>query len=72
MFNADRTYLINLPHRSDRLRIAKQQFAKEGIPMPTIFPAIDAKKLKLKGTTEDNQGLIGCFMSHYLYFRKPF
>lgn len=65
MFNADKTYLINLPHRSDRLRITKQQFAKEGIPMPTIFPAIDSRKLKIKGTTEDNQGLIGCYLSHY-------
>src|SRR3990167_157317 len=65
MLHCDQTYLINLPHRTDRLRIAKQQFEKAGIPMPTIFNAIDARKLKLTGTTEANQGLIGCFMSHY-------
>src|SRR3990167_4312913 len=65
MLNCDQTYLINLPRRTDRLRVAKQQFEKAGLPMPTVFPAIDAKRLKLKGTTEDNQGLIGCFLSHY-------
>jgi GR25 family glycosyltransferase involved in LPS biosynthesis len=65
MLPCDRTYLINLPHRTDRLRIAKKQFEREGITDYTVFPAIDARRLKLKGTTEDNQGLIGCFLSHY-------
>lgn len=67
---ADKTYLINLPHRTDRLRIAKQQFEKAGVSMPIIFPAIDARKLKLRGTTEENQGLIGCFMSHYFILQE--
>lgn len=70
MFNSDKTYIINLPHRTDRLRIAKQQFEKAGIPMPIIFPAIDARRLKLRGTTEENQGLIGCFMSHYFILQN--
>lgn len=70
MFNCDKIYLINLPHRTDRLRIAKQQFIKAGIERYIVFPAIDARKLKLKGTTEDNQGLIGCFMSHYFILQE--
>lgn len=70
MLNCDKTYLINLPHRTDRLRIAKQQFQKAGMDMPLIFPAIDARKLKLRGTTEENQGLIGCFLSHYFILQE--
>lgn len=70
MFSADKIYLINLPHRTDRLRISKIQFAKAGIENYTIFPAIDARRLKLKGTTEDNQGLIGCFLSHYFILQE--
>lgn len=70
MLHCDKTYLINLPHRTDRLRIAKQQFDRAGIAMPTIFPAIDAKRLKLRGTVEDNQGLIGCFLSHYFILQE--
>lgn len=70
MLNCDRTYLINLPHRVDRLRVAKQQFAKAEVPMPIVFPAIDARKLGIKGVTEDNQGLIGCFLSHYFILQE--
>lgn len=70
MINCDRTYLINLPHRVDRLRIAKAQFEKAGIELPTIFPAIDAKRLGVKGVKEDNQGLIGCFLSHYFILQE--
>lgn len=70
MLNCEKIYLINLPHRTDRLRIAKQQFEKVGVTMPVIFPAIDARKLKLRGTTEENQGLIGCFMSHYFILQE--
>lgn len=65
MLNCDKIYLINLPHRVDRLRVAKMQFAKAGISNYTVFPAIDARKLGIKGVVEDNQGLIGCFLSHY-------
>lgn len=65
MFNADKIYLINLPHRIDRLKMAKNQFLKAGITDYTIFPAIDARKLNIRGITEGNQGLIGCFLSHY-------
>lgn len=54
----------------DRLRIAKAQFEKAGIELPTIFPAIDAKRLGIKGVTEDNQGLIGCFLSHYFILQE--
>lgn len=70
MFNCDRTYIINLPHRKDRIRVAKQQFAREGIDMPTIFPAIDARRLKLRGTVEENQGLIGCYLSHFFIIQE--
>lgn len=70
MFNSDKTYLINLPARTDRMRIAKQQFERAGITDYTIFPAIDARRLKLTGTTEANQGLIGCFMSHYFILHE--
>lgn len=70
MIGCDKTYVINLPHRVDRLRIAKQQFAKAGICNYTVFPAIDAKRLKIKGTVEDNQGLIGCFLSHYVILQE--
>lgn len=64
MILAEKTYLINLPHRIDRLKIAKAELNRAGIIDYTIFPAIDARKLKIKGTEEDNQGLIGCFLSH--------
>src|SRR3989337_1715523 len=70
MFKTDKTYLINLPHRSDRLRIAKQNFLKAGIENYTIFPAIDARKLRIKGVVEENQGLIGCFLSHYFILQE--
>lgn len=70
MIGCDKTYVINLPHRVDRLRIAKQQFAKAGICNYTVFQAIDAKRLKIKGTVEDNQGLIGCFLSHYVILQE--
>lgn len=70
MLSCDKTYLINLPHRTDRLRIAKQQFEKAGVAMPTVFLAIDARRLKIRGTTEENQGLIGCFMSHYFILQE--
>ncbi len=70
MFNADKTYLINLPHRIDRLRIAKLQFNKAGINGYKIFPAIDARKLNINGVIEKNQGLIGCFLSHYFILQE--
>lgn len=70
MHLADKTYLINLPHRTDRLRIAKQQFANAGVEGVQIFPAIDAKRMRLRGLTEDNQGLIGCFMSHFFILQE--
>ena len=70
MFQSDKTYLINLPHRKDRLRMAQQQFLKAEIYDYTIFPAIDARRLKITGTTEANQGLIGCFMSHFFILQE--
>lgn len=70
MINCDKSYLINLPNRTDRLRIARKQFEAAGVPMPTIFPAIDARRLKITGTTEANQGLIGCFLSHYFILQQ--
>src|SRR3990167_5252876 len=70
MFNAGKIYIINLPHRIDRLRMAKLQFDKAGVTNYTVFPAIDARRLKIKGTTEDNQGLIGCFLSHYFILQE--
>lgn len=70
MLACDRTYLINLPHRTDRLRIAYRQFDIAGVPRPTLFPAIDAKKLGITGVNEANQGLIGCFLSHYFILQE--
>lgn len=70
MLNSDKTYLINLPHRADRLRMAKRQFETAGIVNYTIFPAIDARRLGLKGVKEENQGLIGCFLSHFFILQE--
>lgn len=70
MFNADKTYLINLNHRIDRLRMAKRQFDNAGIKDYAVFPAIDAKRLGVKGVKEDNQGLIGCFLSHFFILQE--
>ena len=70
MLSCDRTYLINLPARTDRMRIAKAQFDKAGIPMPTIFTAIDPRKMGIKGVTEDNQGIVGCYLSHYIILQE--
>lgn len=70
MILAEKTYLINLVHRTDRLKIAKAELSRAGITDYTIFPAIDARKLKIKGTEEDNQGLIGCFLSHLFILQE--
>lgn len=70
MTGCDKSYIINLPHRVDRLRIARKQFESAGIDMPSIFPAIDARTLGIKGIREDNQGLIGCFLSHYFILQQ--
>jgi len=70
MLGCDKTYLINLAHRTDRLRVAKTQFAKAGIVDYTVFNAIDAKKLNIKGVQEENQGLIGCFLSHLFILQE--
>lgn len=69
MIPCDQTYLINLPHRKDRLRVATEQMRRADIPF-TLFPAIDARKLGIKGVKEDNQGLIGCFLSHYFILQE--
>lgn len=66
---ADKTYLINLEYRIDRLRMAKQQLEKAEIEY-TLFPAIDSKKMGIKGTTIENQGLIGCFLSHFFILQE--
>lgn len=70
MVKTDKIYLINLAHRTDRLRTAKRQFEKAGIDGYTVFPAIDAKRLCIKGVKEDNQGLIGCFLSHFFILQE--
>lgn len=70
MLECDKIYLINLPHRTDRLRMAKKQFEKAGINDYNIFKAIDARKLRIKGVVEDNQGLIGCFLSHFVILQE--
>lgn len=70
MILAEKTYLINLVHRTDRLKIAKAELNRAGITDYTIFPAVDARKLKIKGTEEDNQGLIGCFLSHLFILQE--
>ncbi|MFI5404920.1 MAG: glycosyltransferase family 25 protein [Nitrososphaerales archaeon] len=70
MFGADKIYLINLAHRNDRLRMAKRQFEKAGIEGYTVFPAIDAKRMRIRGVDETNQGLIGCFLSHFFILHE--
>lgn len=70
MLGCEKTYLINLAHRTDRLRIAKQQLLKAGITDYIVFDAINAKKLNIKGVVEENQGLIGCFMSHLVILKE--
>lgn len=69
MFNADKTYLINLPYRTDRLRVSKKQLEQAGIEY-TLFPAIDARKMKIVGVDEKNQGLVGCFLSHFFILQE--
>jgi len=70
MLDTDKIYLINLPHRTDRLRMAKLQLAKAEINDYTIFSAVDAKRLRIRGVVEENQGLIGCFLSHYFILQE--
>lgn len=67
-----KTYIINLPHRTDRLLKVKQNF-----PNSEIIIAVDYSKLteddkcfwenKLKTPKNfiDSLGAIGCFASHY-------
>lgn len=70
MFNADKTYLINLRRRPDRLKLAKRQFEKAGIRDYTVFPAFDAKTMGVRGVVEENQGIIGCYLSHYFIMQE--
>lgn len=66
---ANKIYLINLPHRIDRLKIAKKQFEQAGIEY-TVFPAIDAKRMGIRGMNIENQGLIGCYLSHFFILQE--
>lgn len=65
----DKTYLINLDYRIDRFKMAKKQFEREGINY-TIFPAIDARKMGIRGMNIENQGMIGCFLSHFFILQE--
>lgn len=66
---ASKTYLINLSHREDRRKISFAQMQKAGIDFQH-FPAIDARKMKVRGESIENPGLIGCFLSHYFILQE--
>lgn len=70
MFGTENIYLINLKHRRDRLLMSKKQLNKIGVNNYKLFQAVDARKLGLTGVNEKNQGLIGCFMSHYILLQN--
>lgn len=66
---ADRTYVINLPHREDRRKMACGQLNNASIEYQ-VFQAVDARKLKIRGEAIENPGLIGCFLSHYFIMQE--
>src|SRR5690242_13217350 len=55
-----RTYLINLPERTDRLRSARREFARVGWDGVTVFPAC---RFDSAGGFQ-SIGARGCFHSH--------
>ncbi len=58
-----RSYLINLKRRPDRLETALKQFEAVGIT-PTIFEAVDGHKLPLVQGDTAGKGAMGCLLSH--------
>lgn len=59
----ERTVLINLRRRPDRLASALAQCEKASIK-PTVFPAIDGHALPLPELWKDGSGAYGCLESH--------
>ena len=66
----DRTYLINLPERRDRLVEMKREFRKIGVSFPSdkviLFPAVKPTE---KGDFQ-TVGVKGCFLSHLGVLRE--
>ena len=60
----ERTYIINLPERTDRLREIKEEFARLGVELtPGKIEIFPASKVEDAGMFV-SRGLHGCFLSH--------
>lgn len=62
-------YIINLPSRPDRRRMAQMEFRNLGLNItPKVFPAIDVRGMgfeRHKGAKDTmNPGALGCTLSH--------
>lgn len=58
-----RSYLINLKRRPDRLEESLKEMNKAGI-RPVVFPAVDGSALPLPQGWKDGAGAYGCLESH--------
>ncbi len=59
----EKSYLINLARRPDRLAAALAGMVAAGIT-PTVFPAVDGRALPLPVTWKAGSGAYGCLESH--------
>lgn len=67
----DKSYLINLEDRPERLAHSKALLAKLGLNDTIIFPAINGKKMNITGTAEYfSPGMVGCFLSHFVIIQN--
>lgn len=67
----EKSYLINLEDRPERLVNAKDLLAKLGLQNTIIFPAINGRKMNLAGSVEYfTPGMIGCFLSHFIIIQN--
>lgn len=68
----DRTYVINLPDRKDRLREVTKALIRIGVPFSPgkveVFPAFKMKE----ASGFPSAGVRGCFLSHLAVLRKAF
>lgn len=64
MFGIQRTYVINLKRRSQKLAFCAGELAKLGINDFQLVEAIDAIELKLSSPNLAPSGAIGCCLSH--------
>lgn len=66
----DKTYVITLPHNSARLRLAREQLSRIGIDA-TPFMGIYPKVLDIRHSNDRfTQGMVGCYLSHYMIFHE--